>query len=73
MQIETISHMQRYPRFTKRLKKPTRIVPKLTALQILRVEPRKNNPSAADPVAPEVKNKQQRLRPQQMRKGYADP
>ncbi|KAB2631954.1 hypothetical protein D8674_028201 [Pyrus ussuriensis x Pyrus communis] len=57
MQIETISHMQRYPRFTKRLKRPTRIVHKLTDLQILRVEPRENNPSAANPVVPEVKNR----------------
>ncbi|KAB2606290.1 hypothetical protein D8674_006007 [Pyrus ussuriensis x Pyrus communis] len=62
MQIETISHI--YPRFTKRLKRPTRIVHKLTDLQILR----ENNPLAADPVVPEVKNRQQRHRPRQMRK-----
>ncbi|KAB2618422.1 hypothetical protein D8674_014291 [Pyrus ussuriensis x Pyrus communis] len=50
--------MQRYPRCTKRRERPTRIVPKLTDLQILRVEPRENNPLAADPVVPE---------------GYVDP
>ncbi|TQD82097.1 hypothetical protein C1H46_032335 [Malus baccata] len=41
--METILHMQRCPRYTKRLKRQTRKSPKLTDLQIFSVQPRGNN------------------------------
>ncbi|XP_050134954.1 uncharacterized protein LOC126610850 isoform X2 [Malus sylvestris] len=58
--------MQRYPRCTKRRKRLTRIVPKLTDLQSWRTE--RKHPLSCRSSGPRRLNKRQMPRPLQIRK-----